>query len=345
MRFEFAAESNKRNGLGTGIVRRVLAASMGILCAGAMTVTASAATSELTGMEIGDEIAGQRPVAIMVDNEKKALAHYGTAEADIVYEMMNSTANGRVTRLMCIYKDWTNLQQTGSIRSARTTNVVLTGEYNAVLIHDGGPFYIKTYLAKPYAAHLSGGFSRINNGKPREFTEYVFGQELVNRFAANKLSAAYTMALERPSHFVFYTEDTVLGSEMVANVVNMANIFVHNKSQLLYNAGTGTYDYYEYDALHTDAEDGQPLTFKNVILQNTPFKNLDKNGYLNYDVVGSGSGYYITNGKAIPITWSKASETAITHYFSADGAEIAINKGKTYIGLLPSDTWANLQVY
>ena len=132
---------------------------------------------------------------------------------------------------------------------------------------------------------------------------------------------------------------------MVANVVNLAGIFVHNKSQLLYNAGTRTYDYYEYDALHTDAEDGQPLTFKNVILQNTSFKNLDKNGYLTYNVVGSGSGYYMTNGKAIPITWVKASDTGITQYFGADGAEIAINKGKTYIGLLPSDTWGNLQVY
>ena len=34
-----------------------------------------------------------RPIAVMVDNEKVALKHFGTAEADIVYEMMNSTAN------------------------------------------------------------------------------------------------------------------------------------------------------------------------------------------------------------------------------------------------------------
>ncbi|MCR5556930.1 MAG: DUF3048 domain-containing protein [Butyrivibrio sp.] len=326
-------------------LKKVLALGMSVFCASMMSVTAFAGTSELTGLEISDELVNQRPVAIMVDNEKKALAHYGTAEADIVYEMMNSTANGRITRLMCIYKDWANLQQTGSIRSTRTTNVILSGEYNAVLIHDGGPVYIKSYLKKPYATHLSGGFTRLNNGKATEFTEYVFGQELVTRMVNNKISASYTQVPERPSHFVFYPEDTVLGSEMVANVVDMSGIFVHNKSQLLYNVGTGTYDYYEYDALHTDAEDGQPLTFKNVILQNTTFKNLDKNGYLTYNVVGSGNGYYITNGKAIPIIWTKVSDTGITQYFNADGTEIAINKGKTYIGLLPSDSWGNLQVY
>ena len=138
--------------------KRAIAAVTGAVCAFTMfSVTAFAGTNELTGLEIGDEIINQRPVAIMVDNEKKALQHYGTGEADIVYEMMNSTANGRVTRLMCIYKDWANLQQTGSIRSVRTTNIMLADEYNAVLIHDGGPFYINSYFAQPYAAYISGG--------------------------------------------------------------------------------------------------------------------------------------------------------------------------------------------
>ncbi len=257
---------------------------------------------------------------------------------------MNSTANGRVTRLMCLYKDWTNLQQTGSIRSTRTTNVMLADEYNAVLIHDGGPFYINTYLAQPYAAHISGGFSRIKNGKPREFTEYVFGSELVSRFAKAGIPTTYAVAPERGSHFVFNAGDADLGGSMVANNVNLSSVFPHNSSKLAYNAGTRTYDYYEYGSLHQDAEDGQTMTFKNVILQNVSFTQLDKNGYLTYNVIGSGSGYYITNGKAVPITWTKGSETGMTHYYNADGSEISINRGKTYIGLVPSDTWGTLQI-
>jgi hypothetical protein len=119
-------------------------------------------------------------------------------------------------------------------------------------------------------------------------------------------------------------------------------VFPHNKSRLAFNAGTRTYDYYEYGALHTDAEDGQAMTFKNVILQNVSFNKLDKNGYLTYNVIGSGSGYYITNGKAVPITWSKGSETGMTHYYNSAGQEISINPGKTYIGLVPSDTWGSV---
>lgn len=334
----------KKNGEVIMKVKYVLAAITGVVSACMLSTTALAATNELTGLEVSDEIAGQRPVAIMVDNEKKALAHYGTAEADIVYEMMNSTANGRVTRLMCLYKDWANLQQTGSIRSTRTTNVVLTGEYNAVLVHDGGPVYVKSYLAKPYASNLSGSFSRIKNGKPTEYTEYVFGSELVSRFEKAGYPTTYTASPERDTHFLFNDADTDLASDMAANNVDMSSVFVHNKSKLAYNEGTRTYDYYEYDMLHSDAEDGQPLTFKNVILQSASFKQLDKNGYLTYNVVGSGDGYYITNGKAVPITWKKSSETGFTHYYGADGAEINVNRGKTYIGLLPSDSWEKLQI-
>ena len=121
--------------------------------------------SELTGLPSSEDLRDQRPVAVMVDNEKIALDHFETAECDIVYEIMNSTANDRVTRLMCIRKDWKPIQQMGSIRSTRPTNIPLAAEYNAVLVHDGGPFYINDWLARSYARHLSGGFAWIKNGK------------------------------------------------------------------------------------------------------------------------------------------------------------------------------------
>ena len=55
--------------------------------------------SELTGLAIDEAIANQKPIAAMVDNESKALPHFGLNTADIIYEMVNSTANDRVTRL------------------------------------------------------------------------------------------------------------------------------------------------------------------------------------------------------------------------------------------------------
>ena len=48
-------------------------------------------------------------------------------------------------------------------------------------------------------------------------------------------------------------------------------------------------------------------------------------------------GYYITNGKAIPITCTKESRSSQTVYEDLEGNEIEVNDGKTFIQICPSD--------
>jgi hypothetical protein len=110
---------------------------------------------------------------------------------------------------------------------------------------------------------------------------------------------------------------------------------------LRYNPETGTYDYYEYGAAHLDPlHDNAQLTFKNVILQDCTFADLGE-GYMIYNAIDTGrSGYYITNGKCIEVTWTKPDEKGITVYYDKQtGKEIELNTGKTYISLIPSDSW------
>ncbi len=304
--------------------------------------------SELTGEPISEEIKDQRPIAAMVDNEITALPHYGTSEADVVYELMNSTANDRITRLMCVVKDWGKIEQLGSIRSTRPTNILLAAEWNAVLCHDGGPYYNDQYFAKEWASHFSGTFSRINNGKAREFTEYIVSGDLESNFNNYSSKAAYSTTYNEyanpGSHFKFVEYGTELYLDQKypntypATIVTLP--FKHNSSQLVYNSETGEYEYYEYGDRHEDAEDGAPLSFKNVILQNCTFTQLDDHGYLIYNCIDPGqTGWYLTNGVAKVISWNKTSETGVTKYYDDKGEELEINTGKTYISLIPSDTW------
>ena len=307
--------------------------------------------SEITGEPISEELKDQRPIAAMVDNEKTALPHYGTSEADVVYELMNSTANDRITRLMCIVKDWGSIEQLGSIRSTRPTNILLASEWNAVLCHDGGPYYNDQYFSKEWSAHFSGTFSRINNGKAREFTEYIVSGDLESNFNSNSGKAAYSTTYNEyanpGSHFNFVEYGTELNLDekypntYPATIVTLP--FTHNSSQLVYNSETKEYEYYEYGDRHEDAEDGKPLSFKNVILQNCTFTQLDEHGYLIYNCIDPGqTGWYLTNGVAKVISWNKTSETGLTKYYDDNGDELQINTGKTYISLIPSDTWDNV---
>ena len=55
------------------------------------------------------------------------------------------------------------------------------------------------------------------------------------------------------------------------------------------------------------------------------------NHYWDLKTTGSGDGWYITNGKAVPIKWSKKTRYTKSKYTYLDGTEIELNDGRTYI--------------
>ena len=304
--------------------------------------------NELSGLLIDESIKKQRPLAVMVDNEQTALDHYGINDSDIVYEMVNSTLNGRITRLMCIIKDWGKIKQFGSVRSARTTNCYLAGEYNAILCHDGGPYYINDYVGKPGVDHLSGVFSRVSNGKPREFTEYICPNDLQKYIVnADNMSQDYTEYYTE-DHFDFAPSDamnlnTYKEEKTASDKIELP--FEHNGSKLFYNKESNTYDYYEYGNYHKDAVTGEVLTFTNVIIQKAHMGEYDKHGYMVYDIVyNNGEGYYITDGKCVDITWEREGLTDNTIFRDSNGDTVVLNAGKTYIAIVPDDVWDEIKI-
>ena len=286
--------------------------------------------SELTNELIDDSLKDQRPIAVMVDNESIALPHYGLSHADVVYEMMNSTLNGRITRFMALFKDYESVDQIGSIRSVRPTNVILAAEWNAVICHDGGPFYVDEYLDEACSDHFSGTFSRVDNGKSREYKDYTSYYE----------GAHYQFANENnPVDLgTSYPDDAI-----DANVVDLP--FPHNGSYLEYNTDDQLYYYSEYGKAHVDpGNDNAQLCFKNLLIQSCGYTQYDEHGYMIFDCISSGYGYYVTNGKALYVSWKKTSMTSPTRYYDAQGNEITINTGKTYVALVPVDDWEDLVI-
>lgn len=304
--------------------------------------------SELTNELIDESLKNQRPIAVMVDNESIALPHYGLSRADVVYEMMNSTMNGRITRFMVLYKDYESVDQIGSIRSVRPTNVILSAEWNAILCHDGGPFYIDEYIAEDCTDNFSGTFSRVDNGKPREYTEYILTGDMEKNFANSDVDVEYNEYYEG-AHYQFANESNpvVLGDSyeeaIEATVVDLP--FPHNGSYLEYNEEDGLYYYSEYGKPHVDpGNDNQQLCFKNLLIQSCGYQQYDEHGYMIFDCIGSGYGYYVTNGEALYVSWKKTDMTSPTRYYDAEGNEITLNTGKTYVGLVPVDDWPDVVI-
>lgn len=306
--------------------------------------------SELTNEWIDESLKNQRPIAAMVDNEKTALPHFGVNDADIVYEMTNSAKNGGITRLMCIMKDWGSIEQLGSIRSVRPTHLQIAPEYNAVVCHDGGPFWIDNFIKQDFVKHFSGTFSRVNNGKSREFTEYILSGDLDKNF--NNVSFTpeyddYYQGGDGIQHFKFASEKNPVDLSSAAGSDDATDIklpFDHNSSELTYNSEDGLYYYSEYGSKHVDGKTGEQTAFKNVILMSAKMNVLDDEGYMQFIVspISNNEGWYVTNGKVIPITWSRTDDINFTKYYDKDGNEITLNTGHTYIAIVPSEDYSDI---
>jgi len=323
--------------------------------------------SDLTNEWIDESLANQRPVAFMVDNESVPLPHYGTSDSDIVYELMNSVANGRITRLMCIMKDYDSVEMVGNIRSVRPTNIIIAPEYNAIIVHDGGPFYINQWFEYSNAnEHLSSGFARIDRGKASFYEEYATSEHYTGvgeydgksyKSISERISTAgYSKEYNKyymGRHFTFSDEKFTLDNE--ANVIDASKIelpYDHNKSKLIRNEKTGLYEYYEYGDLYIDAlygDENRTLAFENLIIVCCNYVVYDAEGYMCYYALNDASnnqiGYYVTEGKAIPIKWSKKDMYDLTHFTNAStGEDIVLNTGKTYITYVPQDVWSRLVI-
>ena len=89
---------------------------------------------------------------------------------------------------------------------------------------------------------------------------------------------------------------------------------------------------------HTDYVTKEQYHFKNIItyqVKNTTLNDGENKGRQNIENIGSGEGYYITDGYSVPIKWAKESRKSQTKYYYNDGKEIDVNDGNTFIQIQP----------
>ena len=91
---------------------------------------------------------------------------------------------------------------------------------------------------------------------------------------------------------------------------------------------------------NVDLVTGEQYKVKNIIAYGVNYKTytLRGTGYQSMDNIGTGEGYYFTNGVALPIIWEKADEKSKTVYkIKETGENLIVNDGNTYIQIYPSN--------
>ena len=293
--------------------------------------------NELSNEWMDDSYMNKRPIAIMYNNSVHGVPQCGISKAEVVYECI---AEGGVTRLMGIIKEYDKLTEFGSIRSARSYFVQWCMEYNAVLCHCGGPqIYVADWLKKVDrldGTSLVGTIYYRTADRVSPHNVFGSGELLLQGFEKYKISRDYTNTY-KGEHFVFADESTPVELENGRTANKVSVPYHHNKPYFEYDSTTGLYKRFQFDGPQVDGTTNEQITFKNIIIQYAVGRTLDGTAYQEYDVIGSGKGVYITNGKAIDITWKKTGDYLPTRYYDASGKEITLNTGKTMICVCPPD--------
>lgn len=307
--------------------------------------------SKLTNEWIPEELYSQRPLAVMTSNEIAAIPHYALSEASILYE---ANIEGSMTRFLAIYEDYADIKKIGSIRSLRDYYAYWAFEWDAILCHYGGPYYIDEVMARSTTDNLDGNLNFKGypyfRSKDRTAPHNAFLDGTAVRDAlVNKKLDITDRGIADETHYNFAMPSTPnsltqYSSAEDATYVNMTGCYPLTRCYFEYNPEDGLYYRSQYlsggtDGPHIDGASGKQLTFSNIIIQSCDWKKRDKEGYLWFSTVDSGrDAWYITQGKIIPCTWEKVTEFGATRYYDLSGNEITLNTGKTMVLIIEDGT-------
>lgn len=318
---------------------------------GAVTTTEVQADEQVRSVYTNELIpaaqAALRPIAVMMPTDKAAQPSYGIGNAKILYEVMEE---GNISRQLAVIDNWQGLERIGNIRSCRDYYIPLAKEWDPILIHFGGVYYMQGSITAPDVNNLSGtaeygtggdkpgsGYFYRTSDRKAPHNAYISADGITK--ACQNLSYSLSTRAEyyNASHFKFAEGINTLEqypNALPGNVIDLSEVFSYTKSYLTYNAADGLYYKNIHGQAQTDGLTGAQLTFSNVIIQNTNWSKRDAKGYLAFQMIDSTQdGYYFTRGRGIHITWKKTSDYEPTRYYDDNGNEIQINEGKTYIAI------------
>lgn len=306
----------------------------------------------LTGLAAEEDLGTKRPVAIMINNLRGALPQEGISRCEIMYECL---VEGGITRLMVVSSEYEKLGVIGSIRSCRHYYLDLAKNYDAIYVHAGGSNQGYLEIKQRGVNNLDGVNMYVPNmfyrDKERlktmsyEHTLMTTGEKIADGIAYKKYRTELSDEFKYKTAFNFadYGSERVLEGETATGI-----LLPYSKYQTArFDYDTETNSYYRYqftDMPHVDGTSGQQISFTNILVLLCPSKVIDSYGRLDITTENeSGEGYYIYGGKCEQISWSKPTQDSPITYYGADGSELVVNRGKTFISIFPDYNRENIQ--
>lgn len=292
-------------------------------------------------VQIVDLDSKTRPYAVMINNLYEARkVQSGLSQAYLVYELL---AEGGITRFLALFRD-VDVERIGSVRSARHYYLDYVLENDAIFVHWGW---------SPQA-QADIGTLRLQNIHGLTYEGVYFYRDNPFGIAVEHTGFTNTELLDKARKNLNYPKDTEEGLLLKYSAKSVdindsgetktadnVKIFYsnYNEVEYEYDKDNKVYKRFINNQAHTDYNTGKQLTVKNIIVYDLAYVSIadDTKGRQNLNNIGNGTGYFITEGNAVKITWEKSSREAKTIYRYENGEEIVVNDGNTFIQIMPTN--------
>lgn len=289
-----------------------------------------------------EELIGNRPVMVVVENHSQARPQWGLTSSDIVFEMV---AEGGITRMILMYADASRLpDKIGPVRSTRHYFLDLAEGYDAIFTHFGQSTYAKQQLANHDIDNINGYVdgSYFSRDKSRnvdsEHTAYTTKEWVIKAIEDKEYRTSLKEGYENAFSFNIDGDKVLKDGSCVTATVSFSSGYTYT---LNYDKQENVY----YSSLNGEPfmdSNGTQQNFENIVILYTNISAIagDTKNRVDFDL-SEGEGRYISNGSYEDISWKKGDSTDMLKLYDSEGEELKLNTGRTYIAICDDSREAN----
>ena len=246
--------------------------------------------------------------------------------------------------MLAVFTDVSKVPELGSLRSLRHNFIDIAGGLDAIIVHVGS-----SYAAEDQDKRQGTDNINLAIYPSAWWRDEIWWKERGKAHSVKTTSERMTVALEKSGLRTELSDEQVPFSAFgdpgvlvpangeAAGLVTIS-FSGYNKTTLTWDEATGRYSKGEFGKPQLDLATGEPLQFTNALILLMSITSFD-GGILRQIDLSSGKGFYVSAGKAEPISWKKGGTNDPFYFTTVTGEQLVMNTGKTYIALSRSATF------
>lgn len=276
----------------------------------------------------------------MIENSEYGRPQYGLSSADIVYEAY--TEHFYYSRFMLLY--WGHApKQVGPVRSARPYFVSLVHEWPAAYAHAGASNPGYTSIAQDHIHNLDLDAGAYNLGYRVSFRpapHNLFSNMASIMQSAQRIWGNPTVT----GHWPFVTQVTS-GTPRYQTITMEWNP-INTIEQWRWDSAVNGWTRWVNDPKAGNGyvqvmgmNSGKPVVASNVVIQYTTENNMYDpagTGWISVQTRGQGKALLFLGSRVYHATWKNNGSGTPTHFYLANGKEVAFDPGQTWIEIVPN---------